>query len=614
MAKRKLINIDDSAFEKAHLSRIEKYASQVDAIYKFAIDEFVKLSQTIPNFKPNAIFSFDDYPETKERVNKLLKSTYSNVEGTIRNGIKDEWKFAGTKNNHLVQAVLGTSKLTKEQISKYTNGNLNALAAFQNRKDGPDRLGLSDRIWNYVKDFQTELELGIDLGIGEGKSAAAIARQIKQYLDKPDMLFRRVRDNRSVGPVVNKFRLSKAAEQFNPGTGVYRSSYRNALRVTRTETNMAYRASDYERWQQLDFVVGIEIRLSNNPNHCPMCAALAGKYPKDFKFVGWHPQCRCHAISILKTAKEMDENDQRILSGQGTTNKSTNSITDVPQGFKDWVTLNQDRTKNAKNTPFWVKDNFKDGDITKGLAFNTKPSDKPVDQPSKKIKAKPEKSIKINLKDFIAGDLPTDKEVENIMLHYAQIKPENFRSGLGAVRIKTSQNYMMQHAQSYRPSTNQWVGKSDITISDNTFLRLGFNPARDFKSALNSIKEGIELTFNQEYSIEALWHEILHAKTQSPPRELTVAQTEAMETVNQFVARHTYSEFIETLGGKATHKKTILDKGYGYTSWITDFRKRLKTNGISEKTALTELTPILMKDYRSIQFELMKFFEKNKKK
>lgn len=57
-----------------------------------------------------------------------------------------------------------------------------------------------------------------------------------------------------------------------------------------TETNMAYRAADYERWQQLDFVVGIRIELSNNhtclgadgkPHRFhDICDDLQKKYPE----------------------------------------------------------------------------------------------------------------------------------------------------------------------------------------------------------------------------------------------------------------------------------------------------------------------------------------------
>ena len=38
----------------------------------------------------------------------------------------------------------------------------------------------------------------------------------------------------------------------------------NALRLSSTTTNMAYRAADYERWNGQDFVLGIEIRRSDS--------------------------------------------------------------------------------------------------------------------------------------------------------------------------------------------------------------------------------------------------------------------------------------------------------------------------------------------------------------
>ena len=96
------------------------------------------------------------------------------------------------------------------------------------------------------------------MGILDGKPAAAMARDLKQYLKHPDKLFRRVRDERGI------LHLSKNAAAFHPGQGVYRSSYQNARRLAVTETNMAYRTADHERWQNLDFVVGIEIHLSSN--------------------------------------------------------------------------------------------------------------------------------------------------------------------------------------------------------------------------------------------------------------------------------------------------------------------------------------------------------------
>ncbi|MGL5913710.1 MAG: hypothetical protein ACRCZB_06045, partial [Bacteroidales bacterium] len=185
-----------------------------------------------------------------------------------------------------------------------------------------------------------------------------MTRELRDYLRHPDKLFRRVRDEHG------QLQLSKNAKAFHPGQGVYRSSYKNARRLAATETNIAYRTSDYERWQDLDFVVGIEIRLSNNHtlNGVPftdICDELSGRYPKDFKFSGWHPHCRCHAITILKTPEEMEADNERIMNGEDVSSGSTNSVNDVPRGFKNWLSDNSERIEKANSIPYFMTDNEK---------------------------------------------------------------------------------------------------------------------------------------------------------------------------------------------------------------------------------------------------------------
>lgn len=177
---------------------------------------------------------------------------------------------------------------------------------------------------------------------------------IRQYLKRPDMLFRRVRDEHG------NLQLSRRAAAYHPGRGVYRSSYKNARRLAATETNIAYRTADHLRWQQMDFVVGIEIRTSPTNHPVPdICDDLKGKYPKDFKFTGWHPHCRCIALSILKTEEEMDADTERILNGEPPSdpNSSVNAVTDVPKEFKDWVEDNKERAERSFSVPYFLKDN-----------------------------------------------------------------------------------------------------------------------------------------------------------------------------------------------------------------------------------------------------------------
>ena len=122
---------------------------------------------------------------------------------------------------------------------------------------------------------------------------------------------------------------------------------------------MAYRTADYMRWQSLDFVVGIQIEPSKT-NHTPdICDDLAGRYPKDFKWTGWHPHCRCHALTILKTEKEMEADTERILNGEEPLQGSVNEVKDVPQVFKDWAADNDERLQNASSVPYFISDNPK---------------------------------------------------------------------------------------------------------------------------------------------------------------------------------------------------------------------------------------------------------------
>ena len=145
----------------------------------------------------------------------------------------------------------------------------------------------------------------------------------------------------------------------------------NARRLAATETNIAYRTADYTRWQEMDFVVGIEIHLSNNHNckgvpagmYFDICDELKGRYPKEFKFAGWHPHCRCYATSILKSQEEIQADNERILNGERLTNNSVNAVANVPDNFNKWIENNSERIKRAKSLPYFIKDNFKSGKL-----------------------------------------------------------------------------------------------------------------------------------------------------------------------------------------------------------------------------------------------------------
>lgn len=345
-------------YDRRHQSNLSAYEREIDRLYRQIITQAVAIGLSLPDFKPDKLFSFDDYPAIRKRVEKLLQKLQDGLSSIILNGIKSEWTLANNKNSELARQVFGDNvgKLSQTQYRRYFSTNDSAREAFEKRK--VNGLNLSDRVWRYTDQFKAEIELGLDVGIRNGLSADDMSQELRQYLKYPDKLFRRVRDEHG------ELQLSKRAAAFHPGRGVYRSSYKNARRLAATETNIAYMTADYERWQQLDFVVGIEIKLSNNHtlNGMPftdICDRLKGRYPKDFKFTGWHPHCRCRAVTILKTDEEIAEDTRRILDGEPLDGKSVNRVDDVPGGFKQWLKDNEDRAKRSYSVPYFIKDNQK---------------------------------------------------------------------------------------------------------------------------------------------------------------------------------------------------------------------------------------------------------------
>lgn len=382
MAKRQKTKVFSfQGFDNAHYKATAAYTRAVNALFDKATSDIAS-SACRENYNPDKPFSFDDYPKAKAQLQTTIKGLAKKMQAVIELGSRKQWLFACQKNDEFIASIFDTTKLTKGRLKKMQDRNLDALQSFQQRKVGG--MNLSERVWKYTEQYKEQIEIGLDVGLGEGRSAQQLSRDLRQNLQDPDQLFRRVRDKRG------NLQLSKAAKAFHPGRGVYRSSVKNAQRLTRSEINMAYRESDWQRWQSLDFVVGFEVHRSNHEPKCKckLCERLVGKYPKWFKFKGWHPQCLCYATPILEDFYSEERSNSFIDKMKAALNGaeakryvSKGLITDLPDGFKEWVAENKERQANWSSIPYFIKDNFVDGDLTKGLRYipNVKPAATSVD-------------------------------------------------------------------------------------------------------------------------------------------------------------------------------------------------------------------------------------------
>lgn len=396
--------------------RTEDYAEKVREHYVEAVNRLLDISASI-DLKPGETFSFSDYPKLSDQTKKVITQLYSRVYREIQQGVKAEWSYANLSCDEMVVAVFGKSIQDNNLFARWFSRNQEAMDAFFARKSEDEGLNLSQKVWNYTGQLRQEMEMALDVSLGEGVSARTVSRRVRKYLQEPEKLFHKVKNK--YGNLVP----SKAMKAYHPGQGVYRSSAQNAMRLARSEPNLAYRMADYERWQQLGFVVGIEVKTSKKHKKRDICDLLAGKYPKGFIFTGFHPQCFCFAVPILADLEEMVNYQKDVLAGKKMGDfYSKNTVYDLPDNYKDWIVQNADRIKSAKALPYFIKYNYKNGDIAQGLVKPLPVKVDPVEEAKKKkleiaIKGAEKKiaeAAKMELKDAAIDELKEALQSGNV--------------------------------------------------------------------------------------------------------------------------------------------------------------------------------------------------------
>lgn len=319
-------------------NRLNRYVVLVEQIYDTLNLEAAKIAlNTEYDADGGTVFKFSDYPQTKKRINDLQAEFVNDIHAVIYRGTSDEWKNSNEVQDLMADKVLKayTATVDKQKYKALYQTNSDALKAFQNRKDRG--FNVSAKLWQQSTIYKEELEAAISCAIQKGTSAVTLSKQISKYLlDFPSL-------------------QKDYKEKYGSAEHLKDCEYRS-IRLARSEINMAYQTAENERWKQMDFVVGYEIKLSGSHPVHDICDTLAGKYPKGFVWTGWHPNDLCYKIPILKTEEEFWQWD-----GHGeTTTESVNEVKDMPDSFKKWVLDNLQRIDDAKKRgtlPYFLKDN-----------------------------------------------------------------------------------------------------------------------------------------------------------------------------------------------------------------------------------------------------------------
>jgi len=138
-------------------------------------------------------------------------------------------------------------------------------------------LTVSERIWELTSRTEADLKRILANGIAQGRSPYELTKLIQKYISPS---------------------VSQADELgIQNGPGVYRSPYKNAMRLARTETNRAYTQASANFYSNKPWVSEVDITLSPDHDVVDECDDLADAGPYTPEEAGSlipaHPHCMC---------------------------------------------------------------------------------------------------------------------------------------------------------------------------------------------------------------------------------------------------------------------------------------------------------------------------------
>lgn len=354
------------------------YNKRLGRLYSDYVKKLTSLGYGEDVLEDDALFNFDNFPQLKARLNDIFNDYYQNSLLCYKSGITDGVALAY---NHDEMVIGGYSVLTDKAIRVARD--TAAVTYISNRLKTKNGLNLAQTVWNYCQQTKSEFEMAMSNtiadGIKKGSSAEEIGKSIRKYLNDPDMMYRRyhtikVQKNGKKKDVVTwrRRRIIDGKVRFieepleKVGMGVYRSARKNALRVARTEINSAYHKARNERWQNEPFVIGQYIHVSPQHNIDDICNDLEGRYPKDYVWISWHPQCICTSDPITIQGEEKKEFYKRLMAGENMSNYvSPFAVLTMPEKYNQYIKDNSEAIVKAgmrgklawhlqDNTKYWA--------------------------------------------------------------------------------------------------------------------------------------------------------------------------------------------------------------------------------------------------------------------
>lgn len=271
--------------KEAQEKKIKLSKNQEQQIKQIYNDMYKALSRKLKRVKADTLT--ERYLENLQKeLAKEIKEVHNKVENTIKNNIEKSSELANNVQLDFFMLINDKYNLDMKDTfaGMFSRIPKQAMEEILSGEVYKDRKGLSERIWQYTKKFNKDIDYVIAEGIANKKSTYEIAKDLEIYV-KP--------------------KSSKPWDWSKVYPNASKTVDYNAQRLARTAVSHAFQQAQKRSCQRNPFVTGIKWLTSNSHRTCELCNSRNGVVYKGDDVPLDHPNGLCTTIPILE--KELDQ-------------------------------------------------------------------------------------------------------------------------------------------------------------------------------------------------------------------------------------------------------------------------------------------------------------------
>lgn len=288
MASKDYLRLCEEA-QKKKLKLAKKQEQQIKQIYN---DMYKNLSKKLNKVNPGSLT--EKYlEELQKELAKEIKNLNKKVEKVIKNNIEKSSELANNVQLDFFISIndkydLDLGPTFSSMFSNIPKAAMNEILFGTAYKD---RKGLSERIWQYTKKFDKDIDYIIAEGIANKKSTYEIAKDLEKYVNP------------------------KASKPWDWGKVYPNSSKKidyNAQRLARTAVNHAFQQAQKRSCEKNPYVTGIKWLTSNSHRTCELCNNRNGTIYKVNEVPLDHPNGLCTTVPEIPMSLEEIGTELRV--------------------------------------------------------------------------------------------------------------------------------------------------------------------------------------------------------------------------------------------------------------------------------------------------------------